>query len=82
MHDVLATTILQNCIRFEHPATPPASSARSVRALAAGRTIAHKTPEQLAEVARAAVLLDGVRQMVLTTGTPHTTPDRGASILC
>src|SRR5262249_23917705 len=42
--------------------------------------IAHKTPEQLAEVARAAVLLDGVKHMVLTTGTPNLT-DRGAQVL-
>jgi biotin synthase-related radical SAM superfamily protein len=34
----------------------------------------------LAEVAKAAVELDGVTQMVLTTGTPNT-PDRGAAIL-
>ena len=33
-----------------------------------------------AEVARAAVLLDGVKHMVLTTGTPPT-PDRGAQVL-
>jgi radical SAM protein (TIGR04043 family) len=49
--------------------------------LAAGRTVAHKTPQQLAEVARAAVLLDGVKHMVMTTGTPSTT-DRGAQVLC
>ncbi len=79
-HDVLATTILQNCIRFEHRDSACQFCAIG-QSLAAGRTIAHKTPEQLAEVARAAVLLDGVRQMVLTTGTPPT-PDRGASILC
>ena len=39
------------------------------------------TPEQLAEVARAAVLLDGVKHMVMTTGTPNAT-DRGAAVLC
>jgi radical SAM protein (TIGR04043 family) len=39
-----------------------------------------KTPPQLAEVARAAVELDGVRQVVLTTGTTAT-PDRGARYL-
>jgi radical SAM protein (TIGR04043 family) len=78
--DVLATTVLQTCIRYE-------SRRKSCRfcaigqSLAAGRTIAHKTPEQLAEVARAAVLLDGVKHMVMTTGTPNTT-DRGAKVLC
>lgn len=78
--DVLATTVLQTCIRYE-------SRKRTCRfcaigqSLAAGRTIARKTPEQLAEVARAAVLLDGVKHMVMTTGTPNAT-DRGAQILC
>src|SRR5204862_1263417 len=78
--DVLATTVLQTCIRY-------ASRAKTCQfcsigqSLAAGRTIAHKTPEQLAEVARAAVLLDGVKHMVMTTGTPNAT-DRGAKVLC
>ena len=35
----------------------------------------------IAEVAKAAVELDGVKHMVMTTGTPPTR-DRGASILC
>lgn len=78
--DVLATTVLQTCIRYE--SRRKACKFCSIgQSLAAGRTIAHKTPEQLAEVARAAVLLDGVKHMVLTTGTPPT-PDRGAQVLC
>ncbi|SFQ29115.1 MSMEG_0568 family radical SAM protein [Ralstonia sp. NFACC01] len=78
--DVLATTVLQTCIRYESR-RKTCKFCSIGQSLAAGRTIAHKTPEQLAEVARAAVLLDGVRHMVLTTGTPPT-PDRGAGILC
>ncbi|MBB5415212.1 radical SAM protein (TIGR04043 family) [Paraburkholderia sp. JPY171] len=78
--DVLATTVLQTCIRYESRKKTCKFCAIG-QSLAAGRTIARKTPEQLAEVARAAVLLDGVRHMVLTTGTPPT-PDRGARILC
>jgi len=78
--DVLATTVLQTCIRYESRRKTCKFCAIG-QSLAAGRTIARKTPEQLAEVARAAVLLDGVKHMVLTTGTPPT-PDRGASILC
>ncbi|MEK5745264.1 radical SAM protein, partial [Acinetobacter variabilis] len=39
-----------------------------------------KRPEQLAEVAKAAVELDGITQMILTTGTPSTS-DRGTEIL-
>lgn len=78
--DVLATTVLQTCIRYESRKKSCKFCAIG-QSLAAGRTIARKTPEQLAEVARAAVLLDGVKHMVLTTGTPNAT-DRGAQILC
>lgn len=78
--DVLATTVLQTCIRYE-------SRRKSCKfcsigqSLDAGRTIAHKTPEQLAEVAKAAVELDGIKHMVMTTGTPIG-PARGADVLC
>ncbi|MBB2983855.1 radical SAM protein (TIGR04043 family) [Paraburkholderia tropica] len=78
--DVLATTVLQTCIRYESRKKACKFCAIG-QSLAAGRTVAHKTPEQLAEVARAAVLLDKVKHMVLTTGTPPT-PDRGAAVLC
>jgi radical SAM protein (TIGR04043 family) len=78
--DVLATTVLQNCIRYDQPDT--ACRFCSIgQSLAAGQTIAHKTPEQLAAVAKAAVELDGVQHMVMTTGTPAT-HDRGARVLC
>jgi radical SAM protein (TIGR04043 family) len=78
--DVLATTVLQECIRFNN--RRKACQFCSIgQSLAAGRTIAHKTPAQLAEVAKAAVELDGVKHMVMTTGTPNLT-DRGASVLC
>ena len=79
-NDVLATTVLQTCIRYQSRIKTCQFCAIG-QSLAAGRTIAHKTPEQLAEVARAAVLLDGVKHMVLTTGTPNAT-DRGAAVLC
>lgn len=78
--DVLATTVLQTCIRYESR-RKTCQFCSIGQSLAAKRTIARKTPEQLAEVARAAVLLDGVKHMVLTTGTPNAT-DRGAAILC
>ncbi len=78
--DVLATTILQSCIRYESRRKACQFCAIG-QSLAAKRTILRKTPEQLAEVARAAVLLDGVRHMVMTTGTPNAT-DRGAAMLC
>lgn len=45
--------------------------------LDAGRTIAKKSPAQLAEVALAAKELDGAVDATLTTGSTHT-PDRGA----
>ena len=78
--DVLATTVLQNCIRYDQPDT--ACQFCSIgQSLTQGNTIAHKTPQQLAEVAAAAVALDRVKHMVMTTGTPAT-HDRGATVLC
>jgi radical SAM protein (TIGR04043 family) len=77
--DVLATTVLQTCIRYESRRKACQFCAIG-QSLAAGRTIAHKTPAQLAEVARAAVELDGVKHMVMTTGTPPG-EDRGAQVL-
>lgn len=79
-HDVLATTVLQNCIRYTDRATSCQFCAIG-QSLLENRTIAHKTPAQLGEVTRAAVLLDGVKHVVLTTGTPNVI-DRGAAILC
>ncbi|MBM2616448.1 MSMEG_0568 family radical SAM protein [Actinoplanes sp. LDG1-06] len=73
--DVLATTVVQTCIRYgEDQRCRFCTIEESLRA---GATVAAKTPAQLAEVAEAAVRLDGVRQMVMTTGTT-TGPDRGA----
>lgn len=77
--DVLATTVLQTCIRYESR-TKSCRFCAIGQSLAADRTIARKTPAQLAEVARAAVELDGVKHMVLTTGTPPGA-DRGAAVL-
>lgn len=78
--DVLATTVLQSCTRYQSR-TKTCQFCSIGQSLAAGRTILRKTPEQLAEVARAAVLLDGVKHMVMTTGTPPTA-DRGALMMC
>src|SRR5580693_1811370 len=77
--DVLATTVLQSCIRYQSR-TKTCQFCAIGQSLAAGRTVERKTPAQLAEVAKAAVELDGVSHMVMTTGTPagH---DRGAAIL-
>jgi radical SAM protein (TIGR04043 family) len=76
--DVLATTVVQTCIRYaEADRCRFCSIEESLRS---GSTIAAKTPAQLAEVAEAAVRLDGVRQMVMTTGTTSG-PDRGARVL-
>jgi radical SAM protein (TIGR04043 family) len=77
--DTLATTVLQTCIRYGNEATKCQFCAIG-ESLKGGRTIARKTPEQLAEVAAAAQRLDGVRNVVMTTGTPPT-DDRGASVL-
>lgn len=78
-HDVLATTVLQTCKRYRDPATVCQFCAIE-KSLDGDRTIAIKTPAQLAEVAAAAVRLDGVKNMIMTTGTPHT-GDRGAAYL-
>jgi radical SAM protein (TIGR04043 family) len=77
--DVLATTILQTCIRYQSR-TKTCQFCAIGQSLAAARTIERKSPAQLAEVAAAAVALDGVTHMVMTTGTPPG-PDRGAAIL-
>ncbi|MBC8120920.1 MAG: MSMEG_0568 family radical SAM protein [Gemmatimonadaceae bacterium] len=77
--DVLATTVLQSCVRYAS-ATEACQFCAIGQSLEAGRTIARKTPAQLGEVAEAAVRLDRVKHMVMTTGTP-TTSDRGAAYL-
>jgi radical SAM protein (TIGR04043 family) len=77
--DVLATTVLQTCIRYQSR-TKTCQFCAIGQSLAAGRTVERKTPAQLAEVAKAAVELDGVKHMVMTTGTPPGA-DRGAAIL-
>ena len=77
--DVLATTVLQRCIRYASR-TKTCQFCAIGQSLAAGRTIERKTPAQLAEVAKAAVELDDVKHMVMTTGTPPGR-DRGAAIL-
>jgi radical SAM protein (TIGR04043 family) len=77
--DVLATTVLQTCIRYQSR-TKTCRFCAIGQSLAAGRTIERKTPAQLAEVAKAAVELDAVKHMVMTTGTPAG-EDRGAAIL-
>jgi radical SAM protein (TIGR04043 family) len=73
--DVLATTVVQTCIRYAEDQRCRFCAIEA--SLAAGSTTAVKSPAQLAEVARAAVRLDGVRQMVMTTGTTNGR-DRGA----
>jgi radical SAM protein (TIGR04043 family) len=77
--DVLATTVLQTCTRYGNRATSCQFCAIG-QSLARRATIAEKTPAMLAEVARAALELDHVAHVVLTTGTPAT-PDRGAHVL-
>lgn len=77
--DTLATTVLQTCIRYGNAATKCQFCAIG-ESLKGGRTIARKTPEQLAEVAAAAQKLDGIRNVVMTTGTPPS-DDRGAAVL-
>jgi radical SAM protein (TIGR04043 family) len=77
--DVLATTVMQTCIRFRDRSRACQFCAIE-DSLLADRTIARKTPAQLAEVAEAAVRLDGIKHVVMTTGTPNRR-DRGAAYL-
>jgi len=73
--DVLATTVVQTCIRYGVDDRCRFCSIEE--SLRSGATTAVKRPHELAEVAEAAVRLDGVRQMVMTTGT-SAGADRGA----
>ncbi len=77
--EVLATTVLQNCIRYKDKETSCQFCAIG-ESLKYDTTIAYKKPHHLAEVAARAVALDGVKQFVMTTGTPASA-DRGAKIL-
>jgi radical SAM protein (TIGR04043 family) len=77
--DVLATTLLQTCIRFRDR-TDSCQFCAIEQSLEDSRTLVRKTPEQVAEVAEAAVRLDGVKQLVMTTGTPNS-DDRGARLM-
>ena len=77
--NTLATTVLQTCVRYGNVATKCQFCAIG-ESLKAGRTIAKKTPGQLAEVAAAAQRLDGIANVVMTTGTPPT-DDHGAAVL-
>jgi radical SAM protein (TIGR04043 family) len=77
--DTLATTVLQTCVRYGNSATKCQFCAIG-ESLKGGRTIPKKTAGQLAEVAAAAQRLDGIVNVVMTTGTPPT-EDRGAAVL-
>jgi radical SAM protein (TIGR04043 family) len=76
---VLASTVVQTCIRYDAEETR-CRFCTIEESLRAGATTQVKRPEELAEVARAAVALDGAHQMVLTTGTSNGR-DRGAKHL-
>ncbi|WOF23974.1 MSMEG_0568 family radical SAM protein [Microbacterium betulae] len=76
--DVLATTVVQTCVRYDESERCRFCAIEA--SLDAGTTVAVKTPAMLAEVAEAAVRLDGVTQMVMTTGTSNGW-DRGAKHL-
>jgi radical SAM protein (TIGR04043 family) len=76
--NVLATTVVQTCIRYA--VADRCRFCTIEESLRSGATIAAKSPAQLAEVTEAAVRLDGVTQMVMTTGTTAG-PDRGARAL-
>ena len=72
---VLATTVVQTCVRYKRESRCRFCTIEE--SLRSGSTTRVKRPEQIAEVALAAVRLDNVRQLVMTTGTSNG-PDRGA----
>jgi len=74
--DVLASTIVQTCIRWTDPADRCRYCGIGI-SLDNQNTIAVKKPAHLAEVAEAAVRLDGVRHFTMTMGTLNET-DKGA----
>ncbi len=76
---MLATTVVQTCIRYASESTR-CRFCTIEESLRAGATTQVKRPERLAEVAEAAWRLDGVTQMVMTTGTSNGA-DRGAKHL-
>ena len=76
--NVLATTVVQTCVRYDE--AERCRFCAIEKSLEAGSTIAVKTPAQIAEVAKAAHELDGITQMVMTTGTSNGR-DRGATHL-
>ncbi|HEU0041263.1 MAG TPA: MSMEG_0568 family radical SAM protein [Jiangellaceae bacterium] len=73
--DSMASTVLQTCAYWGN--SDQCTFCGIGVSLAAGRTIAKKTPAMLAEVAVAARDLDGAVDATLTTGSTAT-PDRGA----
>lgn len=73
--DSVASTVLQTCAYWGND--DQCAFCGIGVTLAAGRTIAKKTPAMLAEVALAAKELDGAVDATLTTGSTAT-PDRGA----
>ena len=66
--DCLASTVIQECVRYNSPKTRCRFCAIGA-SLDHGSTIHTKTPAQLAEVALAAKQLDGVTHVTLTSGT-------------
>jgi radical SAM protein (TIGR04043 family) len=75
---VLATTVVQTCVRYDEDQRCRFCAIEE--SLRQGSTTAVKSPAQLAEVAKAAHDLDGITQMVMTTGTSNGR-DRGATHL-
>lgn len=73
--DSLASTVIRTCVYWGSP--DQCRFCGIELSLDAGRTIPVKTPQQLAEVTRAARDLDGAVDVTLTTGTTRG-PDKGA----
>lgn len=65
--DCLATTVLQDCVRWK--LGQPCSFCGTRLSIRSGASLAVKTPEQLAATAKIASETDPIRHVVLTSGT-------------
>lgn len=71
--DCLASTVFQTCVHWNSPQR--CTFCGIELSLLTGTTIPIKTPQQLAEVAKAACDLDDIQHITLTTGTQASSSD-------
>ncbi|MDP9795340.1 radical SAM protein (TIGR04043 family) [Catenuloplanes nepalensis] len=77
---LVTSTVVQTCVRYAEAERCRFCAIQEALGVVPDGTLPVKRPDQLAEAVHAAVRLDGVRQVSLTTGT-GAGPDRGARYL-